>query len=72
MYVFLRGFVSFFFWVFTNIYASRDSSGRGKQFLLTPLYHFYQLHTHLDIRRVIAAQSSPLHIASGGNRTRVP
>ena len=46
----------FFFFLsgfsFTNIHDSRDSRGRG----------------HLDISRVITAESSPLHIA--GSRTR--
>ena len=30
--------------------------------LLTPLYHFYQLHRQLDISRAITAESLPLHI----------
>ena len=49
-------FFFFFFFLsgfsFTNIHDSRDSRGRG----------------HLDISRVITAESSPLHIA--GSRTR--
>ena len=36
---------------------------------LTPLYHFYQLHSHLDISRAITAESlPPLDIA--GSRTQ--
>ena len=55
---FVAKFEIFFFFFFlsgfsfTNIHDSRDSRGRG----------------HLDISRVITAESSPLHIA--GSRTR--
>ena len=31
---------------------------------LAPLYHFHQIHRHLDVSRAIAAENSPLHIAS--------
>ena len=30
---------------------------------MTPVYHFHLFHTHLDIRQVITAENSPLHIA---------
>ena len=33
------------------------------------LYRFHRLHRHLDISRVIAAESSPLHIASSRTQT---
>ena len=36
---------------------------------LTPHYHFHPLHRHLDISRVITAESSPLHIASSRTPT---
>ena len=45
---------------FTNIHNSLDGRGRGR----VSLYHIYSLHRHLDISRTIAADSSPLHIAS--------
>ena len=50
---------------FTNIHDSQGSRGRGT----TPLYNFHPLHRHLDISLVIAAESSPLHIASSWTRT---
>ena len=36
-------FLSGFF--FTNIHDSQDSSGSGEAISLTPLYHFYPLHS---------------------------
>ena len=38
--------------------------GNGEGISVTPHYHFHPLHRHLDISRVIAAERSPLHIAS--------
>ena len=59
----------FLFWFsFTNIHDSRDSRGRGRVSILTPLYHLHPLRWGLDISRAIAAESSPLRIA--GRRTR--
>ena len=49
---------------FTNIQDSRDSSGRGRLFFLSPLYHFHPLHRHLEISRAITKESLPLHIAN--------
>ena len=49
------------------IYGHSQFTGqqiKGKGISLTPLYHFHPLHRHLDISRVITAESSPLHIAS--------
>ena len=43
--------------------------GKGEGIQLTPYYHFYPLRKHLDISRVIAAGSSPLHIASSRTQT---
>ena len=37
---------------------------------LYPFYHFHPLHRLSDISWVIAAESSPLHIAGSRNRTR--
>ena len=35
---------------------------KGEVISLIPLYHFHPLHRHVDISRVITAESSPLHI----------
>ena len=43
--------------------------GKGKCICLTHLYYFHPLHRHLEISRVITAESSPLHIASSRTRT---
>ena len=53
---------------FVSIHDSQNS--KGKNISLTPLYRFFPFHRHLDISRVITAESSPLHIASSRNRTR--
>ena len=45
-----------------------ELQGKGEGISLTPHYHFHPLHRHLDISRAIAAESSPLRIAS--SRTR--
>ena len=61
----------FFFaiWVFIHKHSQITGlQGKGEGISLTPHYHFHPLHRHLDISRVITAESSPLHIAS--NRTR--
>ena len=49
---------------FTHINDSQGNRGMGN-----PLYYFHPLHGHLDISRMIAADSSPLHIASSRTRT---
>ena len=45
---------------FTNHRTVRE---RGGHFFLTPHYHYYPLHRHLDIGRAITAESSLLYIA---------
>ena len=57
-------------WVFFHEH-SRFTRQQGKReaISLTPLYHFYPLHRNLEISRAIAAESSPLHIASSRIRT---
>ena len=63
-------FVCFFFlFSFTNIHESQGLQGKREGVSLTSHYHFYPLHRHLDISRVITAESSPLHIASSRART---
>ena len=44
--------------------------GKEKVISLTPLYHFYPLHRHLDISWAIITGSSLLHIAGGQTRTK--
>ena len=58
-------FSFFSMWLFlTNIHDSQDS----RWISLYLFYHFHPLYRHLDIRWVIAAESSPLHIAGSWNR----
>ena len=57
----------FFFsiWVFFHEHSQITGlQGKGEGISLTPHYHFHPLHRHLDISRVITAESSTLHIAS--------
>ena len=42
---------------------------KGEGISLTPHYHFHPFHRHLDISRVITAESSPLHVGSSRTRT---
>ena len=63
--------VVFFFYLG---FLSRTSQFTGQQvkreaISLIPHYHFHPLHRHLDIIRVITAESSPLHIVSSRART---
>ena len=54
----------FFYWVFFHDH-SRITGLQGKEegIFLTPHYHFYPLHRHLDISWAITVESSLLHIA---------
>ena len=63
-------FFFFSIWVFFH-YHSRITGlqGKGEGNSLTPHYHFHPLHRHLDISRAIAAESSPLHVASRRTQT---
>ena len=54
---FLSGFLSL------DIHESHDSKERGRP-ILTYLYHLHPLCEHLDIRWMIATESSFLHTAS--------
>ena len=62
----------FLYLTFTNHMYNRNHiynrRGRGRP-ILTPLYHFHSLNKHLDIKWIIAAESSPLHIASDRTQT---
>ena len=54
----------FSIWVFFHDHSQFTGlQGKGEGISLTPHYHFHPLHRHLDISRVITAESSPLHIA---------
>ena len=58
-------------WVFFHKHSwFTEQQGKGEAIFLTPLYHFHPLHRHLDISRVVTAESSPLHIAISQARTR--
>ena len=64
--------IFFFFsiWVFFHEHSRfTGQQGKGEGIYLTPLYHFHPLYRHLDISRVISAESSLLHIAGSRNRT---
>ena len=67
-----RGIIFFFsIWVFFHEHwRITGLQGKGEGISLTPHYHFHPLHGHLDIRREITAESSPLHITSSRTRTR--
>ena len=65
-------FKIFFFsiWIFFHEHSRiTGPQGKGKGISLTPHNHFHPLHRHLEINRTIAAESSPLHIASSRTRT---
>ena len=70
--ILLRDLIMIFFFYlgfsFTSIHDSQDSRG-GVGYVFNPLYHFHQFPRHLGIRRAIAAESSPLRIASSQTRT---
>ena len=52
-------------WVFFHEQSQFiGQQGTGEGIYSTPFYHVHLLHRHLDISQVIAAESSPLHIAS--------
>ena len=61
----------FFFYLdfFSQPFTNHGTVGEGEGISLTPYYHFHPLHRHLDIRRAITAESSPLHIGSSRSRT---
>ena len=55
----------FSMWVFLHRHSQfTGQQGKGEGIYLTPLYHFYLLHRHLDISWAIDTESSPLCIAS--------
>ena len=54
----LAFFCFLFIWVFFhNLSRIIGLQGKGESIPLTPHYHFYPLHRHLDISRVITAES---------------
>ena len=61
----------FTIWVFFHQHSRfTEQQGKGKSISLTSLSHFQPLHRYLDISLAIAAEISPLHIASIRIRTR--
>ena len=63
-------FFVFSIWVFFHEHSEfTGQQGKGEGIYFTPLCHFLPLHRHLDISRVITAESSPLNIASSRTRT---
>ena len=56
--------ISFFYLGFLSqiTFTNHRTAGEGEDISLTPHYHFHPLHRHLDISRLITAESSPLHI----------
>ena len=60
----------FIIWVFFNKHSwITGEQGKGEGISLTPRYHFYSFHRHLDISWVITAESSPLHIGCSQTQT---
>ena len=45
--------------------TNHRTAEKGEVISLAFHYHFHPLHRHLDISRVITAESSPLHIVAG-------
>ena len=63
----------FFIWVFFHKHSRfAGQQGKDEAISLTPLYHFHLLHRHLDITRVITAESSSLHVAGSRTWTEKP
>ena len=63
--------VVFSVWLFFQNHSRINGlQGKGEGISLTPHYHFYPLHRHLEISRAITAESSPLHIGSSRTRTK--
>ena len=62
--------VFFSIWVFFHEHSRITGlKGKAESISLTPHYHFHPPHRHLDVSRVITAESSHLHIASSRTRT---
>ena len=62
--------IFFSIWVFFHEHSrTTELQGKGEGISLTPHYHFYPLHRHLDMSRTITAESLPLRIASSRTRT---
>ena len=58
-------------WVFFYDHSQfTGQQGKWKAISLTPLYLFHMLPRHLNISRMITAESSPLHIASSWIQSR--
>ena len=62
----------FFFYVgfLSQTFTNYKTAGKGDGISLAPHYYFHPIHRYLDISQMIAAESSPLLIASSWTRTR--
>ena len=68
--IYIYIYIFFSIWVFFHEHSRITGlQGKGEGISFTPHYHFHPLERHLDISRVITAESSPLHIASSRART---
>ena len=62
---FFKFFKFFSVWVFFHSHSRIIGlQEKGEDTSLTPHYHFHPLQKHLNISRVVTAESSPLHIGS--------
>ena len=61
-------FSFFYLGFFSREFMIHRTVEEGKAISLTPLHHFHPFHRHLDIFRVITAESSLLSIGSSPNR----
>ena len=68
MYIYIYIYIYILIYI-NNIY-SQDSKERGEAMSLTPLYQFHPFQIHFDNSQRIAAERSPLHLASSRTRTR--
>ena len=67
---FCQFFFFFSIWVFFHEHSRfTGQQGKAEGIYLTSLYHFHPLHRHLNISRVITAESSPLHVAGSQTQT---
>ena len=59
----------FYLGFLSQTFTIHRTAGKGEAFSLSSLHPIHPLQRHLDISEAIAAESSPLHIAS--SRTRI-
>ena len=65
-------FISFFFFVFlSRKFMIHMTAGGGEGYFSKSSFSLHPLYRHLDISRMINAESSPLHITSSRTRTKL-